>query len=193
MPTHLIETDAYQLHQSSQQKDFLKEDMLSSFIHGSRRNFVSRSTTNMHTNIPSSSHPYIFPLYNPASFEIIIFWESITPSISPISTLPSNYLSPSASQTSLTTSQYLPHLLRKPSSGHVTIHGLNLGASHAPLQDVIQGVENVKGKRNMYAETVRENMEMLDAIRGCEWNMEMNPLDISVRGAKDINHDFSAG
>jgi len=68
-----------------------------------------------------------------------------------------------------------------------------LGASHAPLQDVIQGVENAKGKRNMYAETVRENMEMLDAIRGCEWNMEMNPLDISVRGAKDINHDFSAG
>jgi len=67
-----------------------------------------------------------------------------------------------------------------------------LGASHAPLQDVIQEV-NAKGKRNMYAETARENMEMLDAIKGCEWNMEMNPLDISVRGAKDIIHDFSSG
>lgn len=75
----------------------------------------------------------------------------------------------------------------------MTIHGLMLGASHAPLQDVIQEAENAKGKRNMYAETMRENMEMLDAIKSCEWNMEMNPLDISVRGAKDIIHDFSAG
>ena len=191
MPTYLIETNAYQLHQPSQQKDLLKEDM-SSFIHGSRRNFVSRLTANTHTHIPSSSHPYVFPLYNPASFEIIIFWESITPSIAPISTLPSSYPSPSVSQTSLTTSQYLPQLSRKPRSGHVTIHGLMLGASHAPLQDVIQEV-NAKGKRNMYAETARENMEMLDAIKGCEWNMEMNPLDISVRGAKDIIHDFSSG
>lgn len=75
----------------------------------------------------------------------------------------------------------------------MTIHGLILGASHAPLQEVIQEVENAKGKRNMYAETVRENMEMLDAIKGCEWNMEMNPLDVSVKGANEIIHDFSTG
>lgn len=73
------------------------------------------------------------------------------------------------------------------------IYGLTLGAAHAPLQRVIEEVENAKGKRSMYAETVRENMEMLEAIRGCEWNQEMNPLDVVVKGMDGLEHDFSVG
>lgn len=180
--------------ESSHPKKYLKDEIVSSFIHGGRRNFVSRHTARVHTHIPASTHPHIFPLYNPTSFDVIIFWEFVTPSITLPSTFTSNYPSPSASQTlSLTTSQYLPSLTRKPRSGHVTIHGLMLGASHAPLQGMIETFEKAKGKRSMYAETVRENLEMLDAIRGCEWNMEMNPLDVVVQGKSEVVHDFSTG
>jgi hypothetical protein len=178
------------------QKWSFKEEILSAFIHGSRRNFVSGHTTNTHTHIPTTTHPHIFPLYNPPSFDIILFWEFVTPTIAPLlpSTFTSTYPSPSASQIlSLSMSQYLSRVSSKPRSGHITIHGLMLGATHAPLQGVIEEVENAKGKRSMYAETVRENMEMLEAIKACEWNMEMNPLDVVVKGTDDVMHDFSTG
>ncbi|KXN83896.1 hypothetical protein AN958_00976 [Leucoagaricus sp. SymC.cos] len=142
--------------ESSNSRKSFKDEVISSFVHGARRNYVSRLTANTHTHIPSSTHPYIFPLYNPASFDIILFWE-------------------------------------KPRSGHVTIHGLTLGATHAPLQSVIEEVANAKGRRSMYAETVKENMEMLEAIKSCEWNMEMNPLNVSVQGTDGVVHDFTAG
>jgi hypothetical protein len=45
----------------------------------------------------------------------------------------------------------------------------------------------------MYAETMRENTKILEAIKRCEWNMEMNPLDVVVKGTERVVHDFSSG
>ena len=45
----------------------------------------------------------------------------------------------------------------------------------------------------MYAETRRENMEILDAIRGSDWNMEMNPVSVALKNIAPQSHDFSAG
>jgi hypothetical protein len=45
------------------------------FIYGGRRNSVSRSAAASHPHIPAGSHPFIFPLYNPFSVDVVIFWE----------------------------------------------------------------------------------------------------------------------
>ncbi|KAG6381059.1 ER-golgi trafficking TRAPP I complex 85 kDa subunit-domain-containing protein [Boletus reticuloceps] len=60
-------------------------------------------------------------------------------------------------------------------AGFILLSGVNLGASHAALQEVIENVESAKVKRSMYAETQREKMEILRSIRDSDWNAEMNP------------------
>lgn len=78
-------------------------------------------------------------------------------------------------------------------SGHINVHGITLGAGHATLDGIIEEAENAKVKRSMYAETRRENMEVLDAIRGSEWNVEMNPIVPSLQDVGTQVHDFSKG
>lgn len=78
-------------------------------------------------------------------------------------------------------------------SGHINVHGLMLGARHAGLDRIIEEVEGTKAKRSMYAETRKENMEVLDAIRTSEWNQEMRPLVLSYKGVTPKTHDFSTG
>ncbi|KAF8530987.1 ER-golgi trafficking TRAPP I complex 85 kDa subunit-domain-containing protein [Gautieria morchelliformis] len=77
--------------------------------------------------------------------------------------------------------------------GYVTVPGLLLGASHAPLDEVIQQSETAKVKRTMYAETTREKGEILEAVRASEWNAEMNPTVVRVVSQPRIEHDFSQG
>lgn len=77
--------------------------------------------------------------------------------------------------------------------GFVTAPGLLLGASHAPLEEIIQQSETAKVKRTMYAETTREKGEILEAVRTSEWNAEMDPTDIRVVSEPRIEHDFSQG
>jgi trafficking protein particle complex subunit 8 len=36
---------------------------------------VSRSIGAAHPHIPLRSHPFIFPLYNPSSVDVVVFWE----------------------------------------------------------------------------------------------------------------------
>ncbi|KII93831.1 hypothetical protein PLICRDRAFT_36073 [Plicaturopsis crispa FD-325 SS-3] len=45
------------------------------FIHSGRRNYASSSVAHLHPHIPSVSYPTIFPLYNPASVDVVVFWE----------------------------------------------------------------------------------------------------------------------
>ena len=78
-------------------------------------------------------------------------------------------------------------------SGFLLVTGLILGATHAPLQDVIQSVEQQRAKRSMFAETRREREDILEAIRNSEWNMEMNPLVTFVRCDEVVAHDFATG
>jgi hypothetical protein len=78
-------------------------------------------------------------------------------------------------------------------SGHILVSEITLGASHAALREVLEGVENAKIKRSMYAETQREKVEMLQAIRDSEWNAEMNPIIVIVKDGLVIEHDFSQG
>jgi len=129
------------------------------FIQSGRRKHTSRHVAETHSYIPISSHPSIFPLYNPSSVDFVIFWE-----------IPSENM-----------------------SGHINIHGVTLGAGHAALDRIIEEAEGAKVKRSMYAETRRENMEVLDAIRLSEWNIEMNPIILSMKDAGTKQHDFSAG
>lgn len=77
--------------------------------------------------------------------------------------------------------------------GHILVSEIALGASHAVLREVLEGVESAKVKRSMYAETQREKTEMLQAIRDSEWNAEMNPVVVIVKDGLVTEHDFSQG
>ncbi|KAJ7275176.1 ER-golgi trafficking TRAPP I complex 85 kDa subunit-domain-containing protein [Mycena haematopus] len=74
--------------------------------------------------------------------------------------------------------------------GHILVSGITLGAGHAALKDVLDEAENAKVKRSMYAETQRQKMDVLDAIRHSEWNTEMNPIVATQEEVRMI-HDFS--
>ncbi|KAF8213184.1 ER-golgi trafficking TRAPP I complex 85 kDa subunit-domain-containing protein [Mycena galopus ATCC 62051] len=74
--------------------------------------------------------------------------------------------------------------------GHIVVSGITLGAGHAALKDMIDEAENAKVKRSMYAETQRQKMDVLDAIRNSEWNTEMNPIVITQEEVR-VGHDFS--
>jgi len=120
---------------------------------------MRQNISRIHTYIAPNSCPMIFPLYNPAAVDFIIFWE----------------------------------ILERGISGHLHVHGITLGAGHARLDGIVEEAEGAKVKRSMYAETRRENMEVLDAIRNSEWNSEMNPVVLSVEDAGIKTHDFSKG
>ncbi|KAF8898889.1 ER-golgi trafficking TRAPP I complex 85 kDa subunit-domain-containing protein [Infundibulicybe gibba] len=129
------------------------------FIHSGRRNTIAHHIAHTHPHIPVHSHPSIFPLYNPASVDAVVYWE-------------------------------MPQQKR---AGHLYVSGLDLGAGHAILEEAIQEAENAKVKRSMYAETQREKMEVLDAIRNSEWNAEMNPLVAVSQESAKVVHDFTTG
>lgn len=76
-------------------------------------------------------------------------------------------------------------------SGHVLVSGTILGAEHGALNAVIQEAEETKAKRWIYAETQREKSSILEAIRGSEWNAEMNPVSLVVIEPDIIKHNFS--
>ncbi|KAG5647603.1 hypothetical protein DXG03_008956 [Asterophora parasitica] len=44
-------------------------------LHFSKRSDVIRKLAQFHRHIPRQTHPYIFPLCNPASVDFVIFWE----------------------------------------------------------------------------------------------------------------------
>ncbi|GLB36017.1 putative ER-Golgi trafficking TRAPP I complex 85 kDa subunit [Lyophyllum shimeji] len=44
-------------------------------LHRSKRTITSRAIAQSHPHIPSLSYPYIFPLYNPAAIDFLVFWE----------------------------------------------------------------------------------------------------------------------
>ncbi|CAA7259922.1 unnamed protein product [Cyclocybe aegerita] len=129
------------------------------FIRSGRRKYSSRHIAEAHSYIPASSHSSIFPMYNPAALDFVVFWE-----------IPSQGI-----------------------SGHISINGIHLGAGHGALDDIVEQAEGAKTKRNMYAETQRENVQILDAIRSSEWNAEMNPIVLFIKDTDTQYHDFSSG
>jgi hypothetical protein len=128
-------------------------------LHCGKRNAVTQSLSHTHPYIPGHLYPFIFPLYNPASVDLVVFWD-------------------------------IPSEQR---SGHISISGITLGAEHAPMKEVIEVAETAKVKRSMYAETQRERVEILNAIRESEWNAEMNPVVLSLQSPGPLLHDFSQG
>ncbi|KAL0579376.1 hypothetical protein V5O48_002652 [Marasmius crinis-equi] len=78
-------------------------------------------------------------------------------------------------------------------SGHLMISDLNVGAGHAALRGLLEESENAKTTRSMYSETRQERLEMFQAIRDSEWNVEMNPLVVHVTTPHVVKHDFSRG
>ena len=73
------------------------------------------------------------------------------------------------------------------------VSGLTLGAEHGDLGGIIEEAESAKVKRSMYAETQREKVEVMRAVRGGEWNVNSNPVVVSVKCELVIEHDFEAG
>lgn len=71
--------------------------------------------------------------------------------------------------------------------------GLTLGAEHGDLGAIIEEAESAKVKRIMYAETQKEKMEIMQTVRGGEWNMNSNPVVVSVRYELVVEHDFESG
>lgn len=78
-------------------------------------------------------------------------------------------------------------------AGHVLVTGLNVGAGHAALKEVLEDAEGAKVKRDMYAETQREKADIIESIRVSEWNTEMNPIVVSSQDNVSTSHDFSRG
>ncbi|KAF5385469.1 hypothetical protein D9757_005398 [Collybiopsis confluens] len=78
-------------------------------------------------------------------------------------------------------------------SGALLVSGLNLGASHSPLRDILDAAGTLKSTRSMYAETRRERKEVLQSIRTSEWNSEMNPVHVVVNSTSQLAHDFTKG
>jgi hypothetical protein len=75
--------------------------------------------------------------------------------------------------------------------GYLVVQAGELGASHSNLRDVFSDVKQTATARSMYAETQTERQEMLDAVERSIWNMEMNPVVVTVPD-KQITHDFAA-
>lgn len=73
------------------------------------------------------------------------------------------------------------------------MYGTRMGAAHAALDDIIDKAESAKVKRSMYAETQREKIELVDGVRGSEWNEEMNPVSVTVEDLGAVEHDFGKG
>lgn len=132
---------------------------IQSFIHGARWKYLSRCVSQQYPSIPSALHPCLFPLYNPASLDLLVFWQ-------------------------------IPSQNR---FGHTNLHGVTLGAAHGALDNLIEAVENAKVTKGIFAETRRENTQVLEAIRKSEWNLEMNPVVLSVKDSTVKAHDFSTG
>ncbi len=140
-------------------KSLTESAAVKSFIHGARWKNLSRFVSQQYSSIPSALHSCLFPLYNPATLDFLIFWE-------------------------------IPSQNR---FGYTHLHGVTLGAAHGALDNLIEGVENVKATKGMFAETRRENMQVSEAIRKSEWNLEMNPIVLSVKDSTVTAHDFSTG
>ena len=68
--------------------------------------------------------------------------------------------------------------------------GLTLGAEHGELGAMIEEAESAKVKRSMYAETQKEKMEVMQAVRDGEWNVNSNPVVVNVRYDLVVEHDF---
>jgi hypothetical protein len=78
-------------------------------------------------------------------------------------------------------------------SGHVLVSGVTLGAEHGELGSTIEEAESAKVKRSMYAETQKEKMEVMQAVRGGEWNVNSNPVVVNVKYELVVEHDFGSG
>ncbi|KAF9056514.1 ER-golgi trafficking TRAPP I complex 85 kDa subunit-domain-containing protein [Panaeolus papilionaceus] len=78
-------------------------------------------------------------------------------------------------------------------SGHINVHGLTLGAGHGALAGILEEVETAKVKRSMYAETRKENLDIIEAIRNSEWNSESESVVVSVQRTNHRSHNFEKG
>jgi hypothetical protein len=83
----------------------------------------------------------------------------------------------------------MPSQLR---SGHLLVSNLILGAGHGALRDIIKEAEGLKVNRSIYAETRREKIKLFDGIRSSEWNVDINPIVVTVQDVT-LKHDFSGG
>jgi hypothetical protein len=45
----------------------------------------------------------------------------------------------------------------------------------------------------MYAETQREKLALLEAVRSSDWNAEMNPIVVTLQEGSTVYHDFTTG
>jgi hypothetical protein len=81
----------------------------------------------------------------------------------------------------------------KKRSGHVLVPGLTVGSSHGLFRGIIAEAESSKAIRSMYAETRREKMEILQAVRDSDWNNEMDPLTVTLEFVDSVSHDFARG
>jgi trafficking protein particle complex subunit 8 len=77
------------------------------------------------------------------------------------------------------------------SRGYILVQAGELGASHSALRAILSAAKEGKANRSIFAETQNERQEMLDAIDHSVWNMEMNPIVVTVPDVQ-VTHDFTA-
>ena len=157
-PVEVVSSLIKDPQQSDQTLTFDSED-LAYFLRQNKRKLVRRSLSRTYPTIQNESYHTVFPLYNPTSLDVLVFWE-------------------------------IPFQKR---SGHVLVSGLTLGAEHGDLGGIIDEAESAKVKRSMYAETQREKVEVMRAVRGGEWNVNSNPVVVNVKCEFVVEHDFESG
>ncbi|KAG8986225.1 hypothetical protein FRB93_005483 [Tulasnella sp. JGI-2019a] len=141
----------------------LRRRSMQYFIQAPRRQRLLQSLQSQFPLIPSASYPYIFPLYTPRDFDILVSWSV-----------------PSQGKTGFTLVTGLTL-----GAQHGILNGLLLG--------VEQGATNSTGKktRNMYAETTREREALVTSVRNSSWNLDEDPLVLDVQCSDRVEHDFT--
>lgn len=75
----------------------------------------------------------------------------------------------------------------------MTISDLILGIRHGALRDVLARAGEAKAVRSMYAETTRQKVAMLEAVRTAEWNKDEDPVQVGFTTPERLRHDFTKG
>ena len=72
-------------------------------------------------------------------------------------------------------------------------HDIDLVFFGGAVKALVDAAATMKAKRSMYAETHRERLAILEAVRVCEWNVETDPVAVFVKDGLVIEHDFQHG
>lgn len=146
------------------ERDAVSPQLLHHFVQSTRRQRLAESLLTQFPLIPRSDHPFIFPLYTPHDFEVVVSWA-----------IPFEERYGFMIVSGLTL-------------------GANSGVLKDVIAKAELGLTSTSGKkvRNMYAETTRERETLIASVRNSLWNRDEDPLVVDVQVVDRVEHDFTS-